>query len=204
MSKADYMMPHYHSQAFLPPELNQEILDNMLEDLATFDDAKVFSVEGGKSGVNLESRVAKTANLRPAMFSAFKSAVSQALPEIVPKIGLKMRDDFKFEIGAAMHQDGGFFTRHIDTRTGPSEGTARYISAVYYLSRTPQQFTGGQFRLHSLIGDSHLDFEATNNALLVFPSFAPHEVLPISVPSGKPEDGRFSINCWVRVPRSVP
>ena len=74
------------------------------------------------------------------------------------------------------------------------------MSAVYYLSRAPQQFSGGQFRLHALVGDAHKDIEAANNTLVVFPSFAPHEVLPISVPSGLPEDGRFSINCWVRIP----
>lgn len=202
MAKAEYLSQHYYMQDFLPPAFNQTILDSMLEDLVTFEDAGVYSHTKGSGAVLRDVRVAKTAPLRSEVHKQFRDSIRDILPEVAPKVGLTMRDDFTFEIGAALHQDGGFFTRHIDTRTKAPSETSRYISIVYYLSKTPQMFSGGQFRLHPIVGSAHQDFEAVNNALMVFPSIAPHEVLPISVPSGKPEDGRFSINCWVRIPRS--
>ncbi|MBY4893893.1 2OG-Fe(II) oxygenase [Rhodobacteraceae bacterium N5(2021)] len=202
MSEAQYLSKHYYTQDFLPPAFNRAILDSLSEGISAFEDATVFSHDHGGGGhVLSDNRVAKTATLQPEIRKQFKGAIRAILPEVVPQIGLAMRDDFSFEIGAALHQDGGFFKRHIDTRTKMPDETDRYISAVYYMCRMPQRFTGGQFRLHSLIGGGYQDFEATNNALMVFPSFAPHEVLPISVPSGRAEDGRFSINCWVRIPR---
>lgn len=201
MSQTKYLSSHYYTQDFLTPEFNQAILDSMLADLPTFKDAEVFSHDSTGGRVAPETRVAKTAALTRKVREDFRAAVQAILPEVMPKVGLKMRDDFTFEISAALHHDGGFFSRHTDSRTGVEDETIRYASAVYYLSRTPQHFLGGQFRLHALMGDGHQDFEATNNALMIFPSFAPHEVLPISVPSGRAEDGRFSINCWVRIPR---
>lgn len=202
MAEDKYLFKHYYTQDFLPPAFNQAILNSLLEDLPTFEEATVFSHTHGSGVLLADNRVAQTAKLRTEIRKQFRDAVKEALPEVMPAIGLAMRDDFSFEIGAALHQDGGFFKKHIDTRTKVADETDRYASAVYYLSQTPQKFSGGQFRLHSLVGDGNKDFEATNNALMVFPSIAPHEVLPISVPSGRAEDGRFSINCWVRIPRS--
>lgn len=202
MAEAKYLSQHYYMQDFLPAAFNQTILTSLLEDLVSFEEATVYSHAQGSAIVASDTRVAQTAHLRTDIRKQFRDTIKAALPEIMPKIGLAMRDDISFEISAALHQDGGFFKRHIDTRTKTADKTDRYASAVYYLSQTPQKFTGGQFRLHSLVGGGFQDFEATNNALMVFPSIAPHEVLPISVPSGQPEDGRFSINCWVRIPRS--
>jgi Rps23 Pro-64 3,4-dihydroxylase Tpa1-like proline 4-hydroxylase len=43
-----------------------------------------------------------------------------------------------------------------------------------------------------------VDIEPTNDTLVFFPSWFPHEVLPVACPSGRFEDSRFAINCWVR------
>lgn len=201
MSTAGYLSKHYYTHDFLPADVNQSLLDGLLSDLDAFEDAKSSLRTLGRGKVSHAVRSTKTTDLPPAMSDLFRAAISAQLPKLAPDIGLQMRDDFTFEITGALHQDGGFFKPHIDVKTGTSDATVRYISAVYYLSHTPQQFSGGQFRLHALMGGAHQDFEAINNALMVFPSFAPHEVLPISVPSGRAEDGRFSINCWVRIPR---
>lgn len=200
MSQSQYLSKSHYITDFLTPEFNQTLLDSLLTDADTFRDAKVFSSDATKGVVDSQSRLAKVTDLRSDLRKQFTHEVRAILPEVCPKVGLKMQDGFQYELSAAVHHDGGFFTRHIDTRVAANAGTNRYLSAVYYMSRTPQQFTGGQFRLHSIVGDGFQDFEATNNALLIFPSFAPHEVLPISVPSGRVEDCRFSINFWVHVP----
>jgi asparagine synthetase B (glutamine-hydrolysing) len=41
------------------------------------------------------------------------------------------------------------------------------------------------------------DIEPIHNSLLMFPSWAPHEVMPVNCPSQRFIDSRFAINCWV-------
>jgi Rps23 Pro-64 3,4-dihydroxylase Tpa1-like proline 4-hydroxylase len=108
--------------------------------------------------------------------------------------------EFEFELAA--HGDGAFFSRHIDTFT-QTEGFAsdRIISAVYYFHALPKAFSGGALRLHAL-APSHeqatfADIEPEYNTLVFFPSWSPHEVLPVHVPSGRFMDSRFAINCWI-------
>jgi Rps23 Pro-64 3,4-dihydroxylase Tpa1-like proline 4-hydroxylase len=40
------------------------------------------------------------------------------------------------------------------------------------------------------------DIEPGQNRLVAFPSWAPHEVMPISCPSRRFIDSRFAVNCW--------
>lgn len=203
MSEARYLSKSLYIPEFLTPDLNRTLLDTLLSDKTAYQAAGLASDDPGNGTVDQTVRVAQTAQLPNDLRHQFQDAVKALLPEAAPQIGLTMPEVYKLETTAAVHEDGGFFARHIDTRRTNTLETNRYISAVYYMSRTPQRFSGGQFRLHALMGDAHQDFEAANNALVVFPSFAPHEVLPISVPSGRIEDCRFSINCWIRTPRAA-
>jgi Rps23 Pro-64 3,4-dihydroxylase Tpa1-like proline 4-hydroxylase len=41
------------------------------------------------------------------------------------------------------------------------------------------------------------DIAPEPNSLVLFPSWAPHEVLLVRCPSGRFEDSRFAINCWI-------
>ena len=43
---------------------------------------------------------------------------------------------------------------------------------------------------------AHIDLEPLRNSLVAFPSWVPHEVRPIGVPSGDFGDYRFALNCW--------
>ena len=43
----------------------------------------------------------------------------------------------------------------------------------------------------------HLDVAPEKDSLLIFPSWALHEVMPVVCPSGEFADSRFSVNCWV-------
>ena len=78
----------------------------------------------------------------------------------------------------------------------------RIISAVYYFNCVPKSFSGGILRIYSFVGDkdtgAFIDIEPTHDMLAFFPSWVLHEVLPVVCPSGRLEDSRFAINCWVR------
>jgi len=111
------------------------------------------------------------------------------------------------------HNDGAFFKRHVDTMTEKlrTATAAAYdrkhliaFSGVCYFHAQPKAFSGGALRLYA-IGDpqnaTYVDIEPAHNSLVFFPSWAPHEVMPVSCPSGRFIDSRFAINCWVYRPR---
>ncbi|HET8918077.1 MAG TPA: 2OG-Fe(II) oxygenase [Xanthobacteraceae bacterium] len=123
-----------------------------------------------------------------------------ALPEMSRQLGTGRFEPRKFEIEMVAHGDGAFFTEHYD-RNMQSVVDARLISAVYYFHRLPKSFSGGALRIYSLAGrdksKTFVEIEPVNDTLIFFPSWFPHEVLPVRCPSGQFEDSRFSINCWV-------
>ena len=75
------------------------------------------------------------------------------------------------------------------------------MTMVYYFYRKPKAFTGGQLRLYGL--GAHAtncisEIEPRFDRAVFFPSWFPHEVLPVHCNSGAFSDGRFAISCWVR------
>lgn len=106
--------------------------------------------------------------------------------------------------------DGAHFAAHTDMPVGPGrkplggDRTGRHerlLSAVYYFHSEPKAYSGGALRLHRFGargGDEDpVDIEPVQNGLLVFPAWAMHEVRPVSCPSGRFEDHRFAVNCWL-------
>jgi SM-20-related protein len=122
-----------------------------------------------------------------------------ALPFMFEHLGYKPFDPARIELEMVAHGDGAFFLRHADTVIRPEMTSYRAISAVYYFHWLPKSFSGGVLRLHSIGGKegTFVDIEPTNDRLIFFPSWFPHEVMPVVCPSGRFEDSRFSINCWV-------
>jgi SM-20-related protein len=142
------------------------------------------------------------------MRGELKERFGAVLPEAVAALGMPVFDLASLELELVAHEDGAFFRRHIDTYTGPrSLPRERMISAVYYVHNRPKAFTGGDLRLHSIVpaeaGGSFFDIAVEHDMLLLFPSWLPHEVLPVSVPSGRFADARFAINCWYHRSRTT-
>jgi len=99
--------------------------------------------------------------------------------------------------------DGDFYKDHVDT--GPGHYALRAISFVYYFNRQPRGFSGGELALY----DTDLDnggfnaayrtmLEPLDNRLVLFPSAARHEILPVRCPSRHFADSRFTLNGWIR------
>lgn len=98
------------------------------------------------------------------------------------------------------HGDGDYMRTHVDTIE--SLHGVRILSCVYYFATTPRRFRGGNFRLIGLptrAGGSRATVEIPpeTDTMIVFPSWVPHEVSPVSVPSGAWLDCRFTVNCWL-------
>jgi SM-20-related protein len=131
----------------------------------------------------------------------FRDAIMARRDELFAATGTPPFEVARCEFELAVHRDGCFFAGHKDTFTEEDRaGTRsdRLVSAVWYFYIEPRGFSGGELAI-SPFGEGDPDLiEPRNNRLVVFPSVAFHEVLPISCPGDAFADARFSINCWLR------
>jgi SM-20-related protein len=131
-----------------------------------------------------------------------KEKILDILPDLIARLQVIPVASPRLETELVAHGDGAFYTRHIDTQTAKNENVQaiRVLSGVYYFFAEPKAFSGGALRLYAIGGDPNenfVDIEPQRNSLLVFPSWAPHEVLPVHCPSGRFVDSRFAVNCWL-------
>ena len=102
--------------------------------------------------------------------------------------------------------DGDFIVPHQDTVTGARRGdTDRVLTAMYYFHKEPKAYSGGALRLYPFGAggkerDPFVEIEPRRNSLVVFPAWMLHSVTPVRCPSGRFEDSRFSIICWINRP----
>jgi len=154
----------------------------------------------------VEDRVDRTRRMSKKLSLGYlkgevRGKVTDLLPLMFDRLCIKPFEPGKIEVELVAHGDGAFFVRHIDTLSH-SEGRHRIISAVYYFYALPKAFSGGILRLHSPTASGEegtfIDVAPDFDTLVFFPSFFPHEVLPIKCTSGRFLDSRFAINIWIR------
>jgi SM-20-related protein len=136
-----------------------------------------------------------------------KEKILAIVPELIARLQVTPFASPRLETELVAHGDGAFYKPHIDTQTAQYENVEeiRVLSGVYYFFAEPKAFSGGELRLYAIGGDADrnfIDIEPECNSLLVFPSWAPHEVLPVHCPSGRFMDSRFAINCWLHRKRA--
>jgi SM-20-related protein len=188
----------------LPNWLGTDMLTRLLNYAETWRESFKTSAVG--YGDNKKIDVTHRRSVRLTEFgeleNELRGRLQGALPSIFAQLGSVPFEPARFELEMVAHNDGDFFARHDDMDLRPNSGPShRVISAVYYFHRPPKSFSGGVLRLHSIGGSgkegSFVDIEPTNDTLVFFPSWFPHEVLPIVCPTGRFEDSRFAINCWI-------
>ncbi len=131
-----------------------------------------------------------------------KLKLNDVFPLMFDMLGKQPFIPSNVEAELVAHGDGAFFQCHIDTMTGfDHKARGRIISAVYYFHVLPKAFSGGVLRIHSLAASGQegtfVDISPDNDTLVFFPSFFPHEVLPVKCASGQFLDSRFAINFWI-------
>ena len=199
--------PHRLIQDFLSPADHARLLAWTLAARDRFQPARLI---GGT--VDPERRIASNLREVGPLRPIFEAAVAARLADIFAAAGTRPFTPGPLELELAAHGDGAHFAPHLDLAYGPSRGLARderagvkgrLVSAVYYFHAEPTGFTGGALRLHRFgskaSGEpgSYVDIAPEQNALLVFPAIALHEVRRVAVPSGRFEDSRFAVNIWL-------
>jgi SM-20-related protein len=200
------VLPPFHVfRDFLPDRERAALLDFTLANRESFEPTTV--TRNSEAMVDPQSRVSsKLPDLGP-LATGLRQALRDASPEIFARIGIRPFDIGRIEVELVAHNDGAHFVRHCDTLVGrnrhrDSSGAPadRMVSGVYYFFREPKRFTGGQLRLHAFVAageaEQCVDVKPAQNSLVVFPSFASHEVTRVSCPSRRFEDSRFAVNCW--------
>jgi hypothetical protein len=142
--------------------------------------------------------------------TVFERRLAEHRDDIFRRTGTKPFEVENVELEIAAHGDGAFFTHHSDIPFGRGrkplggDGTGkqdRLVSAVYYFHTEPKGFSGGTLRIYRFgDGDAEgdfLEFEPEQNSLLVFPSWARHEVRRVSCPDCSFDQYRFAVNAWL-------
>lgn len=199
-AKASVMLPYVLRENFLPEETVAALLD-----FAALHEADFVPTTIGRKKVDLAFRV--SARLRqPGPFQRIiESRLLAILPSLMDELRVSRFQVHGLETELVVHGDGAFYKRHIDTATTPDRdiARARILSGVYYFYSEPKAFSGGALRLFAIgagtdgIGTNFVDIEPVRNSLLVFPAWAPHEVMPVRCPSGRFIGSRFAVNCWI-------
>lgn len=190
--------PHARRSAVLSASEHAALLDWVLGSESALQSSRVTGDVHRPEG-----RRARSYYGNPPWGTWMVERIGALLPAILPELGMPAFMPSGFEVELVAYDDQGFIARHRDTGTGASRHRQdRIVSMVYYLHREPQGYSGGALRLWSLGPESgersHADIPPEQNALVAFPSWAVHEVLPVQVPSRRYEDARFAINFWAQ------
>ena len=209
MIEIDGPLPRYARVLnFLPEEEVRQLFEWALSTRHLFRPAKVSTAQ---PRLDTTKRIALLSAKLGPLEGQLRERLSGVLPQVLANTGTAGWSPIDLELQLAAHGHGAYYRPHVDTEIGTDRQSTdgprevRVLSAVYYFHAHPQAFTGGQIRLFRFgpvpgvqepQQARHVDLEPTRNSLVVFPSWVPHEVRPVSVPTGDFADYRFALNCW--------
>jgi predicted 2-oxoglutarate/Fe(II)-dependent dioxygenase YbiX len=126
--------------------------------------------------------------------AVFRQVLQDRLNDALERLGIPAFPVGAMDIQMTAHGDGEFFRQHTDS--GSRATADRALTFVYYFHREPKRYAGGELVFFSPDGVEQV-VEPVNDALILFDPHTPHEVRPVSCPSGRLEDGRFTLNGWL-------
>ena len=197
--------PHHQYRDFLSPDELAALLDYSLSSRDRFKPSQL----AGKIVDPSRRRSEQLGDLGPHR-QLFENKLHAMADDLFRSTGTRPFDIDHVELEIVAHNDGAHFNAHSDIPIGPgrerlggdSSGRHdRLLSGVFYYYREPKAFSGGQLRLFRFGGgegpDDYVDLEPEQNSLVIFPSWAVHEVRMIHCPSGRFEDSRFAVDAWL-------
>jgi Rps23 Pro-64 3,4-dihydroxylase Tpa1-like proline 4-hydroxylase len=177
-----------------------DLLEYAISNEASF----ALSTVGADRGVRDNVRKSRNLGDLGRFTELIEQSVAARIPQLIETLRLTPFEPSSYDIELVAHEDGAFYKRHIDLFTSiPNPTEDRLISVVCYLYRQPQAFTGGALRLFPQTNPAEvsdigaLDIAPQHGMAVAFSSWLPHEVRPVACPSGRFQDARFAINCWV-------
>ena len=117
------------------------------------------------------------------------------LREVLAALRIPAFEIDSIEMQLTSHNDGEYYKWHTDN--GTRETQSRMITFIYYFHQIPKGFQGGELIIYPE-PESEIVLEPQNDSLVFFSSHTRHEVKRIVCPSRRFEDGRFTLNGWIR------
>jgi Rps23 Pro-64 3,4-dihydroxylase Tpa1-like proline 4-hydroxylase len=184
---------------FLSPEDNQKALDLALNQADDFVGSKTTT-----QAANYRRSSILYATLFPDYYEFMRQKLLKTLPDVLQKLNHYAFDVSQVEMQLTAHNDGCFYKIHNDS--GSEKTATRTLTYVYYFHQEPKNFSGGELRLYetelkagvATTNGQYKTIEPKNNSIVFFDSRCKHEVMPVKCPSQKFEDGRFTLNGWLR------
>ena len=192
-------LPYVSLSNFLNENID-DLMKPVLDRQDKFQQATVLSTANDSPEVNEQMRRAFTLDDVEFIEQKFIEQLKGALPGACSRMGIEGFPVGRIELQITASKDGSYYRMH---RDADAEST-RELSFVYFFHTEPRQFYGGELRLYDnrrVRGVAHADssqlLSPRQDMLVIFPSDAPHELLPVRVPSGQFSDSRFTINGWI-------
>jgi predicted 2-oxoglutarate/Fe(II)-dependent dioxygenase YbiX len=185
---------------FLDPATHAELLAWTLHNESAFS----ATIVGDR---RVDTDIRKSNNAKGAPFSPWRqrirAIIAPRIDDLARAVGMEPFPVARIEVDLVCHNDGDFYRSHTDRPVGGGNPhlASRALSMVYYFNAEPCGFTGGLLRIHPMSAASNRfeDVEPRQNRLVAFLPWVLHEVTPISCPSRRFADSRFSINMWARI-----
>lgn len=197
--------PHRRIAEFMGSALVEQLLELANERKDAFVPTTVGNGSGGNVNPDIRASLLlrDLGDLRPELEDKFAAVLDESVRQL--RLSPIQLHDLELELVA--HNEGAFYSEHIDTFTArPNARTDRALTGVYYFHRNPKGFDGGALRLHAIApaadgARAFTDIMPERDVFILFPSWVPHEVRRVSCPSGDFADSRFALNCWYRSAR---
>ena len=184
---------------FLDPAHHHEMLALMTSGAEAFEPSTVGAdgVNGREPRVVLTSRISHRLVAIEGVRQWMRPLIEECLQSIATRLGVAPFVTASIDIKCTVYGDQCFFKTHSDSISFPT----RRISFVYYFHHQPKRYSGGGLLLYD--GDTadpstHCHTRSTrldpiDNSIVFFPSGTFHEVTRVVSPSGRLEDGRFTL-----------
>lgn len=188
---------------FLSPFRHAEVVDYFLEVVPDLLDASVVEA-GGQRVQDQAVRSARVGYDPGPLRGWFLPLVEAQFPLAFARLGVAPFAPARVELQLTASYHGDFYRAHRDyDPLRPSGVETRRLSFVYYFRPEGGVFQEGALRLYDAeAGKDARLYTAIlplDNRLIVFPSQALHEVMPVRALSGRVQDGRFTLNGWANL-----
>jgi Rps23 Pro-64 3,4-dihydroxylase Tpa1-like proline 4-hydroxylase len=185
------------AENFLPPADHAALLRFAIDSKERFVDSSVSTDDA-------DYRRSKVLYDFPSFAELFRRRIRELMPQLLPALQIAPFPAGDIECQMTAHNDGNFYKLHNDN--GSPDTATRALTYVYYFHNEPKAYDGGALRIYDSVvadgfyrcGPHAADVEPKNNSVIFFVPHTHHEVLPVRCPSKRFEDGRFTVNGWVR------
>ena len=189
---------------FLAPQELADLTRFTLEHEADFCASEVISPSSEGGVVNYEHRRSRVLMDLQQHQDLMLDRIKTVLPQVLSQLAMDEFTIANVEAQVTASNDGDFFHFHSDNSS--EKVASRHLTFVYFFHREPQQFSGGELRIHDarLEGDDYVSegsyqtITPRQNQIVFFPCELLHEITPVRCPSRAFADSRFTLNGWLR------